>query len=437
MSEGIEEVRSGSWPANARFTDAGLELAGVSAEALAREHGTPLFVIDEDHFRARCREFARCFPRALYAVKAFTARELIRTAAEEGLGLLVASGGELEACLRAGVDPHLIAFHGNNKSDEELELAVRSGVGLVIGDHATELERLDAIARAAARRQNVLVRVVPDVTAGTHRYIETGERDSKFGTPIEGGLALEAIRAAAERPSLEYKGIHVHVGSQVLRVEPFVRAAHTALELAADVKDELGVDTPLLDLGGGFGVAYTDEAVPLPTETAEEVLAAVREGAAARGLGEPEVLVEPGRAIVANAVVTLYRVGSVKRTPGGRTLVAVDGGMSDNIRPMLYGARYAVASAGEPRRSTARGHSVTVVGKHCESGDVLADEVLLSGDPAPGDLLAFAATGAYGYSMASNYNRIPRPAVVTVREGESRPVLRRETADDMDRLEID
>lgn len=423
------------WPENSRFGPRGLEVAGVPAEDLAAEYGTPLLVVDEEHCRSRCRTFREAFPRALYAVKAFTARGLIRIAAEEGLGLLVASGGELAACLRAGADPSAIAFHGNNKSDAELGQAVDARIGLVIADNPEEIARLDQIAAARGVRQPVLVRVIPGVAAGTHSFIETGELDSKFGTPIAGGEALRAIELAVGSRSLRFRGLHAHVGSQILAPEPHLRTVDVLLDLAAEARGAMGVEVEVLDVGGGFGATYTDEAVPPVADVARAVLARAREGALRRGLPAAEVVVEPGRTLVANAVVTLYRVGSVKRIPGVRTFVAVDGGMSDNIRPVLYGARYTVAPAGPPRGGPPE--RVTVVGKHCESGDVLAREVALPKDTRAGELLAVATTGAYGYSMASNYNRVGRPAVVAVKDGRSRMWLRRETDDDLGRLEVE
>jgi diaminopimelate decarboxylase len=310
-----------------------------------------------------------------------------------------------------------------------------AGIGLVIADNEEELERLDRMATAAGKRQPVLVRVIPGVAGGTHSFIETGELDSKFGTPIEGGAAMSAARVAVRSESLEFLGLHAHIGSQLLTTEPYASAIDVLLDLAAQIRDELGAAVELLDVGGGFGATYTDEVPPSAEQAAEAILPRVRDGAARRGLSVPEVMVEPGRALVANAVLTLYRVGSVKRIPGVRTFVAVDGGMSDNIRPVLYGARYRVAPAGMP--STEPEETVTVVGKHCESGDVVATDVQLPTGVGRGDLLAIAATGAYGYSMASNYNRVGRPAVVGVRDGTSRMWLRRETDDDLDRLEAD
>jgi diaminopimelate decarboxylase len=422
------------WPAHAEFGPRGLEIAGMPAEDLAAEFGTPLIVFDEEQVRERCRTFASSFPRALYAVKAFTGRAVIRAALEEGMGLLASTGGELSACLRAGADPARISLHGNNKSDAELEAAVRSGVGLISIDHLAEVDRVNAAAAAAGVRQGVLLRVIPGVTAGTHSFIETGELDSKFGTPIAGGLAMEAVRAACAAPNLSFRGLHAHIGSQILSERPYARTIEVLFDLVRSIRDEVGVAVDVLDVGGGFGVRYVDED-PLPVaDVAASMMAGITDAAAAHGVPVPEVVVEPGRSVVANAAVTLYRVGTVKRTPGVTTFVAVDGGMSDNIRPMLYGARYTMALAGAPRSGEPA--DVTVVGKHCETSDIMARDVRLDREPQRGDLLAVASTGAYTYSMASNYNRLGRPAVVGVRAGRATLWLRREDLDDLDRLEV-
>lgn len=434
MRDAVEEARSAGepWPSGAAFgPDGELTLAGVPASRLASMFGTPLLVVDEEHLRGRFRTFAELFPHPLYAVKAFTSRRAIRIAAEEGLDLLAATQGELEACLRAGVPAGRIVLHGNNKSDDELRLAVDEGIRLVNVDNPAELRRLSDLAMDAGVEQPILLRVVPEVAAGGHEKIRTGERGSKFGIPLEEVPAAMAL--ALELSGIRPVGIHAHVGSQVLEPAPYLEAVDVLLDVLARLKRETGFEAEILDVGGGFGVAYTDES-PLPLdELAPALLRRVREGAAQRGLATPHVLIEPGRSAVGSAMVTLYRVGTVKRS-GGRTLVAVDGGMSDNIRPMLYGARYTVAAAG-PRRP---GPPVTVdvVGKHCETGDVLARDVVLPYEPEPGDLLAFGATGAYTYSMASTYNRMGRPAVVAVKDGVAEPWLRREEAVDLDRLEV-
>lgn len=427
----MPEAAGGPWPASARFGPDGLSIAGVLAEDLGARYGTPLLVVDEDHVRARCRTFTTLFPHPLYAVKAFTSRALLRLVAEEGLNLLVATGGELEACLAAGIPGERVAFHGNNKSDDELRLAVASGVWLINVDNPAELERLDPIARGAGVVQDVLLRVIPEIGAGAHRAIQTGGPGTKFGMPL--GAVPDVVRRAVELPNVRPVGIHAHIGSQVLEAEPYLAEVDVVLDLLERLKRDTGFEADVVDVGGGFGVAYTDERPLELDRLAPALLARVRGGAASRGLRVPHTLVEPGRSVVGSAMVTLYRVGAVKETAEGRTLVAVDGGMSDNIRPMLYGAGYSVASAGPPRDTGPL--EVDVVGRHCESGDVLAHDVKLPHDARPGDLLAFAATGAYTYAMASNYNRVGRPAVVAVRDGVSHLWLRREDAGDLDRLE--
>jgi len=427
----VPEVSMGPWPDHAGFGPAGLSVAGVSAEELARRFGTPLLVVDEEHLRARARTFASLFPHPMYAVKAFTSRAAIRLVAEEGLDLLASTGGELEACLRAGIRGDRIVMHGNNKSDEELRLAVAARVRLVNVDNPEELERLETVAAEAGVVQPIMLRVIPEVGAGAHRKIVTGAVGSKFGTALP--LVPATVRRAIELPHVRLLGIHSHVGSQVLEVEPYLAAVDVLLDLLVRLRDETGFEAELVDVGGGFGVAYTDEEPIALDELAPTLLERIREGARRRGLTVPHVLVEPGRSVVGTAMVTLYRVGAVKGSPNGRAIVAVDGGMSDNIRPMLYGARYTVAVAGPPRPGSPT--SVDIVGRHCESGDVLAEDVGLGQDLRPGDLVAFAATGAYTYSMASTYNRVGRPAVVAVREGEARLWLRREDAADLERLE--
>ncbi len=423
----------GPWPDHAVFGREGLNISGVSAEAVARRYGTPLMVVDEEHLRRRAKAFASLFPHPLYAVKAFTCRAVIRLVAEEGLDVLASTGGELGACLRAGVPGSRIVLHGNNKSDEELRQAVGAGVRLVNVDNPDELERLDRIAAEAGAVQHIMLRVIPEIRAGGHEKIVTGALGSKFGTPL--AKVPATVRRAAELRGVRLVGIHAHLGSQVLEAEPYLAAVDVLLDLLARLRDETGFVAELVDVGGGFGVAYTDEEPFELDRLAPQLLSRVRDGARSRGLEVPHVLVEPGRAVVGTSMVTVYRVGTVKDSPDGRTLVAVDGGMSDNVRPMLYGARYTVAHAGAVR--PAEPAVVDVVGRHCESGDVLARDVPLPWLPRPGDLLAFAATGAYTYSMASTYNRVGRPAVVAVLDGAVRLWLRRESDEELDRLEVD
>jgi len=425
------EPATGPWPVSARFGPEGLEIAGVRADELAARFGTPLVVFDESDIRERCRGVRARFPRAAYAVKAFTAGAVIRIVLDEGFDLLCASGGEVQACLRAGAPGSRTLLHGNAKTDAELSLAAHVGSGLVIADGAPELARLDRAARDAGRVLPVLLRVVPEVEVETHEAIKTGHGSSKFGTPV--GDVTEVMRELLGLSGLRFAGIHAHVGSQVLDASAYGAVLNALVEVAVRLRRDLDVGVGLLDVGGGWGVTYIDE----PAIGPEQVAAAVgglAASCASRGLPVPELMVEPGRWLVANAGCTLYRVGAVKRVGDGRTLVAVDGGMSDNLRPMLYGARHAVRAAGAAVPGP--GRVVDVVGRHCESGDVLAEDVELPADIGEGDLLAFAATGAYTYPLASNYNRFGRPAVIGVLDGAANLWLRREDAADMDRLEV-
>ena len=430
---GEPAVPAGPWPAHAAIDEHGLRLAEVPAIDLAERFGTPLVVIDEGELRARCRRVRDAFPRACYAVKAFSGHAALRVMLDEGLDLLASTGGEVEACLRAGAPGARIAMHGNAKTDAELELAIDAGLGLLIADGLDELRRLDVVARARGRVQPVLLRVVPEVEVETHEAIATGHDASKFGTTLAG--APEALLEAAGMAGLRVDGLHAHVGSQVLDATPYLQTVDTLLDLAGRVRVEAGLELRVIDIGGGFGVRYVDESPPSLEALASTVLARLAAGSRRRGLAEPALVVEPGRWLIANAGVTLYRVVARKAVgAGARHLLAVDGGMSDNVRPALYDAAYTVAVASAS--TTAEPAAFTVVGRHCESGDTLAENVTLPADTGAGDLLAFAATGAYTYSLASTYNRVGRPAVVAVRDGVATPWLRREDAADLDRLEI-
>jgi diaminopimelate decarboxylase len=413
------------WPTSARSTERGLTVAGVAAADLAARFGTPLLVIDEADVRERMQMMRLAFPRVAYAVKAFTSRRMIGIALEEGLDLLCASGGELEACLRTGASGDRLLLHGNAKTEAELRAAVASGVRWVIADGVDELERLDRIARAAGVVQPVLLRVVPEVEVHTHEAIATGHAESKFGTPL--AEAPEAARRAASLRGLRLDGFHAHAGSQILDAAPYLRV----LDRLRDVARDAGVTARVVDVGGGFGIPYADESALDVAELARKTRERLRAWP-----GRPELVVEPGRALIGNPGITLYRVLARKRV-GARTLIAVDGGMSENPRPVLYDARYSVAPAAPPRGPAGATERVTLVGRHCESGDVLVPALELPAAVAAGDLLAMAATGAYTYSLASSYNRFGRPAVVGVLDGRVRPWLRREDADDLDRLEVE
>ncbi|MEI7913656.1 MAG: diaminopimelate decarboxylase [Mycobacteriaceae bacterium] len=435
------------WPRNAvRSADGVVRIAGVSVTDLAAQYGTPLFVVDEDDFRGRCREMAAAFGGGVnvhYAAKAFLCGEIARWVAQEGLSLDVASGGELAVALHAGFPPERIALHGNNKSRTELLDAVKAGVGCVVLDSLTEIERLDEVAADAGMVQDVMVRVTVGVEAHTHEYIATAHEDQKFGLSLAGGDAMEAVRRVFAAANLRLVGLHSHIGSQIFDVGGFEVAAHRVIGLLRDVVAEFGVDKTAqiacVDLGGGLGISYLPSDDPPPVaDLAAKLSAIVAKESAAVGLPVPRLLVEPGRAIVGPGTVTLYEVGTVKDVAIGagaqRRYISVDGGMSDNIRTSLYGAEYDVRLVS--RASDAEPTLARVVGKHCETGDIVVREAWVPADVTPGDLLAVAATGAYCYSMSSRYNLIGRPAVVAVRDGQARVILRRETVEDLLSLEV-
>jgi diaminopimelate decarboxylase len=420
-------------PVSARLRSNGhLEVGGADTVELAREFGTPVFVMCEQTFRDRARAYRSALPDAdvYYAGKAFLCVEMARMVAEEGLGLDVASGGELYTAIQASFPPERIIFHGNNKSDAELVMGLNARVGRIVADSMEELERLDAAAGALGLRARVMLRVTPGVEAHTHEYIQTGQEDSKFGMSIEGGVALEASKRARDLSNIDVVGIHSHIGSNITGAEAFLRTVEILAEFSATVRDATGITPEELNLGGGLGIAYTRGDFPAKVETfATEVRAKVDEEMARHGLPVPRLAVEPGRWLIANAMVTLYTVGTIKEIPGIRTYVSVDGGMSDNIRPALYGARYEALLANKADVPSDR--VVTIAGSHCEQGDLLIKDVSVPASVARGDILAVPATGAYGYSMASNYNRFLRPPVIAVRDGSARIVVRRETFEDL------
>ncbi|MCA1832031.1 MAG: diaminopimelate decarboxylase [Actinomycetota bacterium] len=424
-------------PATARMRDDGhLEVGGADVIALAEQHDTPLYVLCEETLRRQCRRYVGAFPgaRIYFAAKSFTAVHTLRVAVEEGLGVDVASGGELYTALTARVPVEAIVFHGNNKSDAELAMAVESGVGRVAVDSLDELERLSEIAASAAKVQAIVLRVTPGIEAHTHEYIQTGQEDSKFGLSIESGLAIEAAKRAADLPGVDLVGIHAHIGSQIFGPEAFMKLVEVMFEFLDAVRSATGVALPELNLGGGLGIAYTKEESPADIELhARLITEAVEREASKWGIPTPRLCVEPGRSLIANAMLTLYRVGVVKEIPGIRTYVSVDGGMSDNIRPMLYGARYSALVANKCDEHPTL--VVTIAGSHCESGDILVKDVAVPESIRRGDVLALLATGAYGYTMASNYNKMRRPAIVAVRDGKSRVIVRRETFEDLVRLD--
>ncbi len=448
----LDELHPAVWPRGAeRDTDGVVRLGGVDVRELAAEYGTPLFVMDEADFRSRCAEHAAAFgdPALVhYASKAFLSVRIAQWVAEEGLSLDVCSGGELAIALRADFPPERITLHGNNKSVVELTDAVTAGVGAVVLDSFHEIVRLDRIARDHGIVQPVLVRVTVGVEAHTHEYIATAHEDQKFGFSLAGGAAAEAVRRILGSPGLRLTGLHSHIGSQIFDANAFELSAHRVIGLLAELHAEHGASAmasvTTVDLGGGLGIAYTAEDDPPPPGwLAEQLRTIVGKECANSGLDVPRIAVEPGRAIVGPGTVTLYEVGTIKDVELGqgavRRYVSVDGGMSDNIRTALYDAVYDCRLVSRASDEGARDEDAVlcrVVGKHCESGDVVVRDCWLPANLAPGDLIAVAATGAYCYAMASSYNRLPRPAVVAVRDSEARLLLRRETVDDLLSLEV-
>ena len=416
------ETLSHVYPLGSRVNERGhLEIGGCDVVELAERFGTPAYIYAEDDIRARARSYLEAFRartddfEVIYGSKALPITAAYEVVNEEGLSVDVASGGELHLALGAGVDPSRIFMHGNNKTEAELRFAFESRIGYLVLDSFIEIERAD---RLLDTSQEVLIRVTPGIKPSTHSYVQTGQLDSKFGFGLEDGLAEEAIRRVRASRRLELVGIHAHIGSQIFELEPYVKT----IQLLAEFID---FDCRLLNVGGGLGIAYTSDDEPTSIEDYVDVKV--------RGVQRafdpvPRVLIEPGRSLVGNAGITAYRIGTIKEIPGIRTYVAVDGGMSDNLRPMLYGARYEAAIA--DRADAPATHTATVAGMHCESGDVLIRDIELA-DPQVGDVLVTPATGAYGYAMANNYNGIPRPPVIFCKEGEARVVVRREVYEDL------
>ncbi|MFF0743947.1 diaminopimelate decarboxylase [Streptomyces sp. NPDC004111] len=438
-AEDLNALDEKVWARTVTRDDAGVvSVGGIEVTRLAEEFGTPAYFLDEADFRARCRAWADAFGTeadVFYAGKAFLSRAIVRWLKEEGLNLDVCSGGELTTALDAGMPAERIAFHGNNKSVDEITRAVEAGVGRIVLDSFQEIVRVAHIAQGLGRRQRVQIRVTVGVEAHTHEFIATAHEDQKFGIALAGGQAAEAVRRALKLDGLELIGIHSHIGSQIFDMAGFEVSARRVVQLLAEVRDEHGVELPEIDLGGGLGIAYTSEDDPRePQDIAKALTEIVTRECEAANLRTPRISVEPGRAIVGPTAFTLYEVGTVKPLDGLRTYVSVDGGMSDNIRTALYDAEYSVALVS--RRSDAEPMLVRVVGKHCESGDIVVRDAFLPADTAPGDLLAVPATGAYCRSMASNYNHALRPPVVAVKDGAARVIVRRETEEDLLRLDV-
>jgi diaminopimelate decarboxylase len=426
------------WPGSAERRSGVLNLGGLAVTDLVAAHGTPALFLDEEDMRSRARAYRTAGMDVFYAAKAFLCTTVAQWIAEEGIGLDVCTGGELTVALAGRFPAERIAVHGNNKSTAELERAVEAGVGRIIVDSTDEISRLAAISADAGIRQPVLVRVTVGVEAHTHEFIATAHEDQKFGFSLRDGAAGRAVAAVLAAPSLRLAGLHSHIGSQIFETAGFEVAAHRVLSLAAAIRHSHGIEIDEVNLGGGLGIAYVPTDDPeTPKQIVERLMQIVERECSATGLRVPRVGLEPGRAIVGPSAVTVYEIGTVKQITldGGavRTYVSVDGGMSDNIRTALYDAEYTCTLAN--RESAAAPTLTRVVGKHCESGDIVVRDAWLPADVRPGDLLAVAATGAYCRSMASNYNFVPRPPVVAVRDGAATVLVRRETEDDLLRLD--
>lgn len=413
-----------------------LTIGGLDTVDLAKEYGTPLYVMDEDLIREHCRSFRESMEKyydgvglVCYASKAFCCKAMCRIAMEEGIGLDVVSAGELYTALSVGFPTDKICYHGNNKTDFELHMAIRHKVGRIIVDNRYELERLNRFAAEAGVKARIMYRIKPGIDAHTHDFVKTGQIDSKFGFALETGEAFEAIRQALAMEHIEFVGVHCHIGSQIFEIAPFVEAAEVMLGLIEKVKKELGYEIPELNLGGGFGIKYTEGDTPVPyasymEQVSQKVDAICRE----KGVKRPFILIEPGRSVVAPAGITLYTVGGIKEIPNIRTYVSVDGGMGDNPRYALYKSEYDFVIANKAGRT--KDSVVTVAGRCCESGDLLGEGVLVQ-KPEAGDVMAVLATGAYNYSMASHYNRVPKPPVLMVSGGNVKVAVKRETLEDI------
>lgn len=443
MSKNLQTL----WSKNVSIKQGELHCAGISASALAAEFKTPTFFVDEDDFRTRAlnwnSELSNAFGphagRVYYAAKAFICVEVARWIAELGIGIDVCSGGELAVALKGGIKAENIELHGNNKSIEEIEQAVSAGVGTIVMDSLFEIERVASAAKSAGKIQRVLLRLTPGIEAHTHESIATAHEDVKFGFSIASGAAWQAIVETKQHQSLELRGFHSHIGSQIFETLPFGVAAERLIELLSKYNEEFGQQLPELDLGGGYGIAYLEEDSEI---SAAKVLSAlanqVKQTCAKYSLDVPKISIEPGRAIVGPSMFTLYTVGTTKivtlENASTRNYVSVDGGMSDNLRTALYGAEYTAIIAN--RESSAKKIASRIVGKHCETGDIIIKDIDFPSDVMPGDLLATPATGAYGRSMATNYNHISRPPVVAIKDGKARVILRRESIEDLLRLDI-
>lgn len=418
-----------------------LSIGGCDTVQLAEQFGTPLYVMDENQIRSNCRRYQSSFEKhyqgrgmTVYASKAFNCKAICRIIEEEGLGLDVASGGELYTAIQAGFPAERIHFHGNNKTEQEIRLALEYEIGHFIADNLTELQTIDRLAKEAGKVAHVSLRVKPGIDAHTHSFIQTGQIDSKFGFALETGEAMEAVEAALKYQNIGLKGVHCHIGSQIFESSPFVLAAEVMLQFIADIKAKTGIEIEELNLGGGFGIHYAQDDAPLPYDQYMELVStAVFRKCEELDLKVPFIFIEPGRSMVGEAGITLYHIGGIKHIPDIRTYVSVDGGMTDNPRYILYQAKYTALIANKANLPAET--KVTIAGKCCESGDLIQEDAMIQ-EPQVGDVLAVLSTGAYNYSMASNYNRNPRPAVVMVKDGNPRVVIRRESYEDLIRNDL-
>lgn len=418
-----------------------LTIGGCDTVELAKEFGTPLYVMDENTIRKNCRLYKQSIDKyygghglPLYASKALSCKELCRIVASEGMGLDVVSGGELYTAMQVGFPTDKIYFHGNNKTVDEINYALDCGVGCFVVDNMEELSLLETICAQKGKKQDIMIRITPGIDAHTHNFIRTGQIDSKFGFAIETGEGAKAIEKVSKMTHINLIGIHCHIGSQIFEIEPFELAVKVMMNFMADMQERFGVKMSALNLGGGFGVKYVPENDPIEYDKyMEKVSEALKETCSKRNMELPYVLIEPGRSIVAEAGITLYTVGSVKNIPGVRTYVSIDGGMTDNPRYALYQAEYDAVIANKATQK--RSKKVTIAGRCCESGDLIQEDINIQ-EPEAGDILAVFATGAYNYSMASNYNRVPRPAAVMITDGKPRLFIRRETYEDIVKFDI-
>lgn len=418
-----------------------LTVGGVDAVELVREFGTPLYVMDERTIRGHCRTFQKSIEDnyggnglTVYASKAFNCKEMCRIIKDEGLGIDVVSGGELYTALSVDFPPERIVFHGNNKTEEEIKTALEAGVGRIVVDNLFELRTIEQMAQSLNKNAGVMIRIKPGIDAHTHNFIRTGQIDSKFGFALETGEAFSAVKEVLEQKNVTLKGVHCHIGSQIFEIEPFKAAAEVMLGFMAKVKEELCYEIKELNLGGGFGIRYLiDDDAKLYKTFMEQVSITVKETCKRLKLNIPFIMIEPGRAIVGPAGTTLYTVGAVKTIPGIRNYVSVDGGMTDNPRYILYQSEYSIAVANKIDEPA--DYIATIAGRCCESGDLIQEEAKIQ-TPEAGDILAVFCTGAYNYSMASNYNRVPRPAVVMIKDGKPRLIIKRESYEDMVKNDI-